>query len=304
MKPQFLKVPLKQELSFSIRRDVVPFFYNQLHYHPEIELLHIEKGSGTQFIGECIRNFTDDHMVIVGSNLPHMWRCDEKYHKGQEGLFAQSTAIHFRPDLWGEYFSNLPEFKAINDFLEYTESGLQIKGETKKRIGVLMREMIEMDGLDRMIHLLKILRILAFSNDITPITSTNFDFSLDDQDNQRLNQIYSYTRNNFERKISLEEVSEVANMSPTSFCRYFKSRMNKTYSQLLLELRVGQACKLLIDGNLSVSQVCFESGFNNISHFNRHFKLITQKTPLQYQHEYRNKWRKRFDSDKACSKNL
>ncbi|MFC0181288.1 AraC-type DNA-binding protein [Pseudarcicella hirudinis] len=290
MKPQFLKVPLKPELSFSIRRDVVPFFYNHWHYHPEIELLHIEKGSGTQFIGESIENFSEDHMVMVGSNLPHMWRCEEKYHQGRAGLFAESKVIHFLPDLWGERFGNLPELKAIYNLLESAKSGLHVEGETKEKVRVLMEEMIGMDGLDRIIHLLKILKILASSDDISLISPTNFEFSLDDLDNQRLNQIYNYTLINFEKKISLEEVAEVANMSPTSFCRYFKSRTNKTYSQLLLEVRVGHACKLLIDGNLSVSQICFDSGFNNSSNFNRHFKAITQKTPLQYQQEY---WRRK-----------
>ncbi|SEJ67609.1 AraC-type DNA-binding protein [Dyadobacter koreensis] len=287
MKPQLLKVPKGLHQSFSIRRDVVLYFYNRWHYHPEIELVHIEQGSGTQFVGDNIQNFQSGDLLLIGPNLPHYWRCDEKYFKGDSQLYAQATVLHFSADLFGDTFRGLPENKAINELLDKAKWGMKLLGKENQQIKTLLQNLLDQVEGNPIISLLQILETLAHSKDIKLLSNSHYQEEYDQHDEDRINQIYKYSLSNFQQKITIEEIAEIANISPNSFCRYFKSRSRKTYSQFLLELRIGHACKLLIDGKLSVAQICYESGFNNFANFNRYFKLHTGKSPLQYQKGYR-----------------
>ncbi|WP_019991261.1 AraC family transcriptional regulator [Rudanella lutea] len=282
MKPQLLKVPLLADNSFSVRRDVTPYFYNRWHYHPEIELVYIESGSGTQFVGDSIQHFGPGDVLLVGANLPHYWRCDEVYFARQEGLFAQATVVHFRPDFWGDVFMGLPENRLLGGLLEKARQGLRVQGHCRDQVVAGLRHLAGSAGIDRLIRLLQILALLAQSDELEVLCRNGYSPVFDDADTDRINQIYAYSLANFGRKISLDEIAAVANISPNSFCRYFKSRNRKSYSQFLLELRIQHACKLLMEGNLSVAQVCYESGFNQFSGFNKYFRQITGKSPTEY----------------------
>lgn len=287
MKPQLLKVPRGVQQSFSIRRDVVLYFYNRWHYHPEIELVHIEQGSGTQFVGDNIQHFQSGDLLLIGPNLPHYWRCDEKYFLGDTKLYAQATVLHFSADLFPESFRNLPENKSINELLDKAKYGMKLLGQENQHIKTLLQNLLNQTEGNPIISLLQILETLAQNKDIKLLSNSQYYEEYDQFDTDRMNHIYKYSLSNFQQKISIEEIAEVANISPHSFCRYFKSRSRKTYSQFLLELRVNHACKLLIEGKLSVAQICYESGFNNFANFNRYFKIHTGKSPLQYQKSYR-----------------
>ena len=287
MKPQLLKVPKGLQKSFSIRRDVVLYFYNRWHYHPEIELIHIEQGSGTQFVGDNIRNFQSGDLLLIGPNLPHYWRCDEKYfHRGSQ-LYAQATVVHFSEDIFGKSFLGLPENKSIRDLLVKARLGMKILGEGTDKVKALLHELLNQTNGNPVISLMQILETLAHCEEINVLSNTQYQNEYDQYDTDRINHIYQYSISNFQKKISIEEIAEVANISPHSFCRYFKSRSRKTYSQFLLELRIGHACKLLSESRIPVAQVCFESGFNNFANFNKYFKLHTGKSPMQYQKEFR-----------------
>jgi AraC-like DNA-binding protein len=287
VKPQLLKVPKGLQQSFSIRRDVVLYFYNRWHYHPEIELVHIEQGSGTQFVGDNIQHFQSGDLLLIGPNLPHYWRCDEKYFQGDSNLYAQATVLHFSAELFGEAFRNLPENKAINELLDKAKFGMKLSGQENHQVKMLLQNLLNQTNGNPLISLLQILETLAHSTDIELLSNSHYQEEYDQYDTDRINQIYKYSLDHFQQKITIEEIAEVANISPNSFCRYFKSRSRKTFSQFLLELRIGHACKLLIDGKLSVAQICYESGFNNFANFNKYFKIHTGKSPLQYQKGYR-----------------
>jgi AraC-like DNA-binding protein len=288
MKPELLKVPQTPNSSFTIRRDVVPHFYNRWHYHPEVELVYVEKGSGTRFVGERIENFTEGDLVLIGAHLPHYWRCDESYFQGNTRMMAEATVLHFPEDFLGRSFLDLPENALLRELLEKSRLGLRIGGQTREQVFLLLQELLHLSGPDRLITLLIILKTIASSNEIELLSSYPFvPHSLAEFEIHRINQIYAYTLAHATEKITLEDIARVAHLSPYSFCRYFKSRTRKTYSRFLIEVRIGMACKYLIENKLSVSQVCLESGFHNFSHFNRQFKALTGLTPLQYQHKYR-----------------
>ena len=249
-------------------------------------MIHFKKGEGTQFIGDNIRRFKSGDIVLVGSQLPHYWRFDDMYFEENCKLQADVRVAHFCENFWGDQFLQLPENINIKTALEKARRGLQITGRTRQRVAELMEHLLHSDGTQRIMLLMEALNTIAECKQLTTLSSIGFKHDMVEAENDRVNAIYDYSLKNFKRKIQLEEIAAVANISPNSFCRYFKSRTRKTYSQFLIEIRVGQACKLLIENNLSIKQLCYESGFNNFTSFHKYFKLITGKSPLCYQKEF------------------
>jgi len=286
MKPQLLKVATGSAHSFSVRRDVVPFFNNKWHYHVEVELIYLEKGAGTQFVGDSIQNFNDGDVILIGSNLPHYWRFNNLPESDKESGVADVSVVHFNELFWGNAFLQLPETKLIKNLLDRAKRGIQITGETRIKVARLIQKMLNADSVRRLILLLETLEVIAESNEVEYLSSVGFVPNLEQSENDRVNAIYEYSFGNYRNKIALKEIAMVANISPNSFCRYFKTHTGKTYSGFLLEYKVGIACKLLIEDKLSIQQICYESGFNNFASFHKYFKKLTGKTPLAYQKEF------------------
>ncbi len=288
MKFHLLKVPVRPENSFSIRHDITPFFYDQWHYHPELELLYFHKGSGTYFIGNSTHRLVPGDMFLIGANLPHMFRSDKNYYLKQSKLYTHATALHFHPDCMGKDFFELPENKTIKKMLARTSQGIKIEGETKTDILQLLADLEGSKETRRLSLFLDILYRIAISRSSSEISTTTLCPNIDEMDADRLSKIYSYIFTNFSESISLESISKIANLSIHSFCRYFKVKTKKTLSAFLLEVRVGNACKLLNETNKPIGGICYESGFNNFSNFNRYFKVLVGQTPLQYRRTYKN----------------
>lgn len=286
MRPQLLKVSKGPDRSFSVRRDLVPHVNNRWHYHSEVELIHFKKGEGTQFIGDNIKRFKAGDVVLVGSNLPHYWRFDDCFFEEGTNALADIRVSHFNENFWGEQFLHLPENNYIKSILEKAKRGLQITGKARQQVAEVLDQLLNAEGTQRIILLIEALSVIAGAKQVITLSSIGFKPDNLDVESDRINSIYEYSIKNFRRKIQLEEIAEVANISPNSFCRYFKSRTRKTYSQFLIELRVGHACKLLIENNQCIKRLCYESGFNNFTSFHKYFKMITGKSPLTYQREF------------------
>src|SRR5687767_1915324 len=286
MRPQLLKVSKEPQHSFSVRHDLVPYINNRWHYHAEVELIHFKKGEGTQFIGDSIKRFKPGDVVLVGSNLPHYWRFDDAYFEENAKVSADVRVAHFCENFWGSQFLQLPENIHIRTILDKAKRGLQITGKTRQKVAELLDSLLHTTDNQRIILLMEALNIIAGCKQLTTLSSIGFKYDLVEDEKDRINAIYDYSLKNFKRPIQLDEIAGVANISPNSFCRYFKSRTRKTFSQFLIEIRVGHACKLLIENNLSIKQLCYESGFNNFTSFHKYFKIITGKSPLNYQKEF------------------
>jgi AraC-like DNA-binding protein len=285
MKPQLLKVTNNVVHSFSVRHDTVPYINNHWHYHPEVELIYFRKGTGTQFIGDSIKRFQSGDVVLVGSYLPHYWRFDDVYFSNNIKTCADINVIHFNETFWGEHFLNLPENKSIKNILDNAKRGIQVKGKARQNIIELFDAILNAEGPSKIIYLMEALMAVGQSKQ-DQLSSIVFQHNFEELDKDRINAIYEYSLNNFRNAIKLEEIAEVANISPNSFCRFFKSRTRKTYTEFMNEIRVGNACKLLIESKINIKQICYESGFNNFTSFHKCFKHITGKSPLHYQKEF------------------
>ena len=287
MKPQLLKVSSGLSSSFSIRQDKVPYVNNHWHYHPEIELIYFKKGSGTQFIGDKIQSFNSGDVILVGANLPHFWYFDDRYFEDKT-VNPDIYVAHFNENFWGKDFLALPENLPLKNILNLAKRGIQLTGNCRRTLALILKKMLNAEGCSKILLLYEALLRIAKTDEIKFLSSMSFSFlaSENDVENDRISKIYEYSLANYKMKIKLEEIAAVAFISPNSFCRYFKSKTGKTYSNFLIEIRVGMACKLLIANKISVKQICYESGFYNFSGFHKYFKMITNKTPLNYQKEF------------------
>ncbi|MCC3160382.1 AraC family transcriptional regulator [Hymenobacter sp. 15J16-1T3B] len=287
MKAHFHKIPISSQNSFSIRHDVKPNFGTIWHYHPELELHYVIQGEGVRLIGDNISNFSAGEIVLLGQNLPHTWRCREEYFQNDPELEVEAIVIQFMPECLGRYLLGLPEAYLVPKLFEKAKSGLLITGAAREQLAPLMRRAVEATDLDRIIIFLSILKILSETNEVETIASKHHAFTQSNEsDTMRINKVCNYTLSNYKNEITLEEVASISNLSVTSFCRYFKLITKKTYYDFLIEIRISQACRLLIEDKLPTEVICFDCGFNNVSNFYRHFKKITKMTPLEYKRKY------------------
>ncbi|WPP52385.1 AraC family transcriptional regulator [Catalinimonas niigatensis] len=286
MKPILEKLTPEPDCSFVLQKDSFPYYPTPWHYHPEYELVMVLKSTGKKIIGDHISHFSEGDLVLMGPNLPHVYDNDPAYYEEDSQLKAEAIVIHFAEDFLGKNFFSLPEMGKVKKLLNASRQGLQIEGESKDKIACRMEKMLSLSPALRLTELLSILVLLSQSETLTQLASPGFVQSYSGANAERLDPVLAYLMQHFAEEISLEEVAAIANMSPQSFCRFFKHCTRKTFLNFLNELRVGYACRLISDNHYNISEICYKSGFNNLSNFNRQFKRVTQKTPSEYKREY------------------
>ena len=260
-------------------------FDPNLHLHPEYQLFLVVKGRGTRFIGDNIKAFKPGDLVFTGPNLPHMWR-DDHSAEGNKKSTILGIVIYFPENFLGDIINVKDEMENIRHLFDKAARGLEIHGKTNRTVGKMMQELLQVKGVSSIILLLKILNTISESAEYTQITHINYLPVNNKVETDRMNKIYHYLMKNFRQKVSLAEIAELINMTETSFSRYFKSRVNKSFSDFLKELRIDYARKLLNENKVSINQVSYESGYTTLSNFNKQFREVTGKTPLQYRNEY------------------
>ena len=245
MDPLLLKVKKTETDSFSVNH----FKYNSSfpglwHYHSEYELTLIIKSAGTRFVGDHIDRYTESDLIFIGKNLAHTWKTDVAV--GNTDVPSEALVIHFREDFLGKTFFATPELVAVEKFLQMSRRGMKIIGQTQADVISHMYQIESLSGVEKLIKLLQILSLLAESEDLIFLSSDGYSQYINENDNDRLNKVHAYIMNNFKSPIRLTDAADIANMSPTAFSRYFKQRMQKPFSQFVIELKVGYACKLLM----------------------------------------------------------
>ena len=281
-KPTFEKISPAMGSSFSTLQFLEP---NQntnarsWHFHPEIELVYVKGGNGSRHIGNHMSYYQGGDLVLIGSMLPHSGFTDKN------GGNESETVIHFTEDFLGDSFFENVEMHDIKLLLQRARSGVVFHGVSKNLIGQKVERLPTLFNFAKVIELLCILQDMAWAEEYSILNADGYSFETSDFNQERVNDIYNYVRLEYHRHISLEEISSVANMTIPAFCRYFKKLSGKTFTQFVNEYRIVQSCKLLIEQSISISDVCFESGFNNFSHFSRLFKKATGMNPSQYRNQ-------------------
>ena len=253
--------------------------YTIWHYHPEIELVYINGGTGKRQIGSHVSYYCDGDLILIGSNLPH---CG--FMERNSGNIGQ-TVIHMKLDFLGNDFFDIPEMAKIQKLLDISKSGIAFSGKTKTKIGEKMEVMEYQSDFQRLLSMLNILNELGNSEEYKVLNAEGFTMQSELKDNDRINVVFNHVKANFKQPISLEEISDTVSMTVPSFCRYFKKITNKTFTQFVNEYRLVHASKLLAEQPMSITEVCFESGFNNFSHFNKSFKAFTGQNPSEYRNQ-------------------
>lgn len=289
MKPFFQKLAPLPEESIIFLDEEIPHFTVPWHFHPEIEILFVVKSIGTRYIGDSVNNFCEGEICIIGENVPHWWKSDPSYLEDTNNLNTKALVIQFRKEIFNSNFINLPEMHQIKDLLERSQRGIQFTGHSRETFGKQIKKIFKLSGIRRITELILLLDSMATSTEFKVLTSIGYSKIVNTYDFQRFNKIHEYIIRNFQKQIGLDEIADHVSMSSTAFCRYFKKRTGKTFFEFLNEFKIGHACKLLSEKNISVSRVCYESGFNNMSHFNEQFKKIVHRTPSQYQAEHSEK---------------
>jgi AraC-like DNA-binding protein len=280
-----LKKSVSSFSSFIVKELCDPYFDPNWHFHPEYQLFCVLEGSGTRFVGDQIRPFHPGDMVFIGPNVPHLWRSDY-YFRSNSDQQAHGIVIYFQEDFLGKDFFEKPEMVELKHLFEKAGRGMEITGDTREQISGKMRTLVGQSGFPGVLGLLDILYRLATTNEYELITSLGFVNACKPLETERMRKVHEYVMQNFHQEISLEKVAGLTNMSAPAFCRYFKARANKTFSEFVSEIRIGHACRLLIEANMSVTQIAYECGFKTISNFNRQFKEIVRENPLKYQQRY------------------
>lgn len=281
-KPSFeaIKPNLGQSFSSLIFKRDANVKSHVWHYHPEVELISVFGGSGKRQIGSSISYFSEGDLVLIGSQLPHCGFTDE------QTLNDHEVVIQFLPEFLGSDLWQSPEFAAIEKLLNKAAGGLVFGEKTKNILQPKIFEMQKTNGFQKLIIFLEILNELANTNDFQILNAGSFLLQTKMEDNDRINLIFNYVKDHFRENISLPEVADLANMTEPSFCRYFKKVTSKTFTQFVNEYRIAHAMKLLAEEPTSITNICYECGFNNFSYFNKTFKTQLGKSPSQYRKSF------------------
>ena len=279
MKVVPFKIPKNTEEAFKVQVDDMPHFYNHLHQHPEIQLTVIKESHGTLIAGDYVGPFHAGDVFVIGSNQPHVFRNDEKFFK--KGSKAFAITIFFDETTLGEKFWLFQETNSLQQFFRNSSGGFRITGKKKRSLAEKLVAVTKAEGLEKLIIFLEIIKELNNRKEMHPLTKPVIQRNIKTYDGTRLNKILEFTFSEFQRTITLHEVAALANLTPEAFCKYFKTRTRKTYVSFLNEIRVNHACRLLTEES-SVADICYDSGFTNLSNFNRIFRRIKKMSPGEW----------------------
>ena len=251
------------------------------HYHNNFEISFITEGSGKRIVGDSIEEFQPGDLAFIGRNLPHVWIADKETrtpsNRTLEMVFLQFTLNVLSPQLL-----ILPEFCHVKRALDLSERGIQIIGDTLNEVSEIMLQLPYLKGLERMLHFFMMMDIIGESETNVQLASKEYLKIRFTTGNKRIEAIHEYLMNSYREEVNLKRLAALVNMAEGSLCRFFKMNMGITVFEYLNQIKTEFACKLLMDQNHSMTEVCFDSGFNNLSHFNKQFRKTNGVTPSQY----------------------
>jgi len=279
---------MQEHIDFPLRTAVKVKWQKKLHFtypwhfHSEFEILYVIEGTGTSFVADNVEPFQAGDLAIMGSNLPHFWRSDEKYHAEDSKEKINYIVVQFQAELFRESILDYPEFHLLKQFFSRASRGIRFLPPFSEKAGKKIIKIAQSSGIERVVALILLLDSMAKTEHYRVLAGELYQQQNHDFTDDRLTKVLHFINTCYQQRIDLNKVADIANLHPSAFCRFFKEKTGKSLSEYLADMRISYACKLLTEGKLAVSQICFESGFNNLSNFNRTFKKQTGITPTAY----------------------
>ncbi|GJM34300.1 MAG: AraC family transcriptional regulator [Saprospiraceae bacterium] len=284
MKALFEKLEQPDNSPFLLKEVVLPAFNVPFHFHPELELTLIQKSEGRRYVGDHVGKFGPGDLVFIGKNEPHFWQNTKHENGGSKAIIVQ-----FEEHFLGKTFFTKQGMQHIGKLMQKAHRGIQIGGHSKKVIEEKLLAMFDLDPFEKVVSLLSILTIIASSNDLEYLASPGYKATFNQADCDRINAVCQYVSDHYTVEIDTSYVAvSVANMSTTAFCHYFKKRMNKTFTQFVNEVRVGEANQLLIHSNKDIAEIGYLCGYHSLSNFYKQFGQINHLSPKKYREKF--KW--------------
>jgi AraC-like DNA-binding protein len=287
MKVLQFTIPVPRDKTVIVQKDVLAHFYPHLHRHEEIQLTWIQQGEGTLVAENNMYPFRSGEIYWLGVNLPHVFKSDPSYFSPASRKKIRTLNIFFNTKGQLDSFFELPEIKNVKTFLQNQQSGFKVPPQHVDEIAKKMLRIENSGGVDQLVHFIELLKLLSSFQELTPLSARSQPVSYTEHEGIRIGAIYNYIMQQYDKPITLEDVSRQAHMTPQAFCRYFKKHTLHTFVSFLNEVRINEACKKLTDGQYdSIATVAYNCGFNSITNFNRVFKSITGKSPSEYVESY------------------
>jgi AraC-like DNA-binding protein len=277
------KIFVSHNYSFITRKLQLASNTTKIHSHRNFELNFIASGSGKRIIGNSISGYTNGDLVLLGPHIPHCWDNAEL----EQDAVAECIVTHFNENIISSDFFNIPELEQVVDLLKNASNGIWFKGKKTEKVGLSLKKMVNLKGLERYIELLKVFHLLLQIEDRENLALPSSLTNSFDTDQDQINKIYEYVFNNIQTGIKLKEASALVFKEPGSFCRYFKKKTNQTFMDYVKNVRIGLAAKLLAETDKQITQICYECGYNNLANFNHYFRVIMKKTPSEYRKEFK-----------------
>lgn len=282
MKALLFRVPTVDDRSFRVQADHDKHFYQRLHFHPEFQLTLIKEGTGTLVVGDRIERFQPYDLLLLGANVPHVMLNDAEYFEPDSPRQVSAYSFFFKESILGDIFINSPELVHISALLREASHGVRVRFSGPTLLTEKLEKINELRPFDQLLLLLSTLDTMTLLPECERLSGTSYKNPNKPVDHQRLENVFNFILTHYANVITLDDIADVANLTPHAFCRFLRTHTRKTFSQLLNEVRIEHACRLLKDSTQSVSQIAFACGYSNLSNFNRQFKQVTGMTPREY----------------------
>jgi AraC-like DNA-binding protein len=279
MKPIYQKLTAAPEEGFVFKEICAAGFDCPWHVHPEFELILVLKSNGYRIVGDNISSLAAGDLVFVGPGLPHIWQNEPA---SETKAFVHVLLVQFEAKFLGDDLLALPAFRPVQQLFGRARRGLHVLGRTRDEVGELMKEMSRLSGLDRLIQFLRILAVLARSTDCGPLASSSFETDVRPYDQERMDRVLQFLNRQLGQTVRLSEAARVASLSDGAFSRFFHAHTGKTFPDFVNELRIGRACRLLLETDKTITEVAFECGFDSLTNFNRQFRRLKSGSPRDF----------------------
>jgi len=276
-KPILEQVPRRQDESFDCEIIQGPDYGTRWHFHPEVQITLAVRSKGYRIVGDNIAPLGDGDLVLIGSEVPHVWQQDDT-----SGSAVHAMVLRFREDFLGREFLALPEMGRITRLLQRARRGLEVSGRVRREVTERLSELPGATGMTRVLILLGALDLLSRSADLRPLASAGFRPQLDASDQERMGRILRHIQDHLTEEIARDDVARAASLSAGAFSRYFRSRTGKTLPEYVNELRIGRSCRFLAETDAPITEIALDCGFLNLANFNRWFRKVTGTVPRDY----------------------